>query len=121
MKKIFSLIFIFGIFFLFAFQANTSIAYQMEEFGKLSSGQLPTLTPAQIEQLKRLSPAQQRALAERYGITLPEQTGEESETDFDIPMVIPRQPSELSTIEKKFRGRDDEEIQEERTKAMPKN
>lgn len=117
MKKFFSLLFIFSIFFLFAFQANTSIAYQMEEFGKSSSPQVRTLTPAHIEQLKRLSPAQQRALAERYGISLPEQTGEDAPIDFDIPVVIPRQSTELSTIEKKFQGKDDEDIQEERTKA----
>ncbi|MGA1791115.1 MAG: SLBB domain-containing protein [bacterium] len=89
----------------------------MQEFDKLSSGQVPILTPAQIEQIKRLSPAQQRALAERYGVSLPEQTGEELPIDSDIPMIIPRQPSELSTIEKKFQGKDEEGTQEERTKA----
>ncbi|MGA1795603.1 MAG: SLBB domain-containing protein [bacterium] len=68
------------------------------------------ITPAHIDQMKRLSPAQQKALAEQYGVKIPEQGEDREKEEALVPVVIPRISEEPSAIEEKFHTRGEEDL-----------
>ncbi|MGA1866908.1 MAG: SLBB domain-containing protein [bacterium] len=75
-----------------------------------------TLAPGQVEQIKKLSPAQVKELAEQYKVPLPADRKKKHE-EFITPQVVePRsyEDAEPSSIEKEFQ---DEEIEEQEKDA----
>ncbi len=76
----------FGSIMKLAFAARSAfigVFASLVSLSVLSQGLPPGVTPGMVDQLKSMSPAQQQALAEQYGLTLPEGSG----APVDIPVL----------------------------------